>query len=139
MHPCSRAVQIESWFKYRNLFNTIPKFNPAKPDINPRLYFGESDNLPRWHWETSDTSLDEINSLLKGLLFAQEMFEDSSIEFFVARYPEKYGFIMGSMEDMPDYQETLFQGSTAEGLARFGIEEKDAERQYAFMRFERYF
>ena len=61
-----------------------------------------------------------LNNLLKGFLFAQEMFENTSMDFFYQQHKDKYEFLFnrGSNQD-----KIIFQGSSAEGLLILRIDE----------------
>ena len=63
---------------------------------------------------------ENLNNILKGLLFSQEMFAHSSMDFFYQQHKEKYEFLFnrGSSQD-----KIIFQGSSAEGLSILRIDE----------------
>ena len=67
------------------------------------------------------TKEESINVLLKGLLFVQDMYKVNNIEYFSNKFPEKYDFLFKRGDDT---DEVIFQGSTAENLAIYRIEEK---------------
>ena len=56
-------------------------------------------------------SSEQLNSLLKGILFVQDMNKYSKIDHFYKAFPQKYKFLFmrGNDED-----EIMFQRSTAE-------------------------
>ena len=40
-----------------------------------------------------------LNALFKGFLAVHELFEDTSIDFFFDKYPEKYAFLTGKQQE----------------------------------------
>ena len=64
--------------------------------------------------QTQKISLRSLNNLLKGLFFAQEIYLDTSMDYFFKQFQEKYKFLIyrGSDKD-----EIMFQGGSAEGLS----------------------
>ena len=65
-----------------------------------------------------------MSNLFKGMLFVQEMYEVSSIDYFYEKYPDKYKMLFGrgSEED-----QIIFQGSSSEGLGVYKIKECDED------------
>ena len=70
--------------------------------------------------EPMNVSEENLNNILKGLLFSQEMFVNTSMDFFYQQHRDKYEFLFnrGSPQD-----KIIFQGSSAEGLSILRIDE----------------
>ena len=80
----------------------------------------------------------EMNTLLKGILFVQEMYneEESDMETIYSQEQEKYQF-MFERGDQSDRM--MFQGSTAEGLAIYKMKERGHEGMFNNLRWARHF
>ena len=70
-----------------------------------------------------DISAEDLNFILKGILFAQEMYKYNKIDHFCKAFPQKYNF----MFKRGNQDEIIFQGSTAENLAIFRMTESNPE------------
>ena len=110
------------------------KYNTEKnPNPIPNLLKAETETLG-----AGLTNL-EISTCLKGILFVQEMYDagKSSIENLHKELPEKYDFLFrrGNKDDT-----IIFQGSTAEGLAIYRIEENQNPEDWIHnLRWDRHF
>ena len=80
-------------------------------------------------------SEEKINILLKGFLLCQELYKESSIDYFVKHYPEKYGFLTGANNN----DEVICQGSLAEGTTVFGVREHNPDGMYGHLKYFRDF
>ena len=78
--------------------------------------FGDPEHI--FNVEDKMISSEQLNSLLKGILFVQEMNKYNNIDHFYKAFPQKYRFLFmrRNQED-----EIMFQGSTAENLAMYMI------------------
>ena len=79
-----------------------------------------------------------MNALMKGVLFVQDMYDKdwTHMDAFFEKFPEKYDF-MFRRGDPGDT--VIFQGSAAEGLVIYGIEELDPETYWYQLRYSRQF
>lgn len=87
-----------------------------------------------------EKNVEEIitNSILKELLFVQEMHAETSIDYFHKMYPDKYQFLLA--KDHLEFEDVVFQGSSAEELCVYSIEEMDEPSNwYGWLRFKRKF
>ena len=79
-----------------------------------------------------------LNALMKGVLFVQDMHDPNwnLIDTFHQQFPDKYDFMFrrGAPSDT-----VIFQGSAAEGLVVYGIEERDPEAYWYGLRYCRQF
>ena len=89
--------------------------------------------------ELKEIPKENLNNLLKGFLFAQEMFDNTSMDFFYQQHKDKYEvlFNRGSNQD-----KIIFQGSSAEGLSILRIDEivnSKSEASYGQLKWRRLF